>query len=113
MILPPLLLAHTFAVSGEHFMLDGKPFVIRSGEMHYPRVPRPYWRDRFRKMRAMGLNTVCTYVFWNAHESEPGKFDFSDNLDVREYIKEAQQEGLFVLLRPGPYVCSEWEWGGF
>lgn len=104
---------HTFSISGEHFLLDGKPFVIHSGEMHYPRVPRPYWRDRFRKLRAMGLNTVCTYVFWNLHEPEQGKFDFSGNLDLAEYIKEAQEEGLWVIVRPGPYVCSEWDWGGF
>lgn len=107
------LTSHQFSYKGDQFLLDGKPFVIRSGEMHYPRVPRPYWRDRFKKMKAMGLNTVCTYVFWNVHEPTPGKFDFSGNLDVREYVKEAQSEGLFVLLRPGPYVCSEWEWGGF
>jgi beta-galactosidase len=104
---------HKFSCEGDHFVLDGKPFIIRSGEMHYPRVPRPYWRDRFKKMRAMGLNTVCTYVFWNLHEAQPGKFDFNGNLDLAEYVREAQSEGLFVLLRPGPYVCSEWEWGGF
>jgi beta-galactosidase len=104
---------HTFGVEGEHFLLDGKPFVIRSGEMHYPRVPREYWRDRMRKMRALGLNTLCTYVFWNLHEPRPGQFDFSGNLDLAECLRLAQQEGLWVLLRPGPYVCSEWDFGGF
>jgi beta-galactosidase len=104
--------AHTFSWRGEQFLLDGAPFVIRSGEMHYPRVPRPYWRDRMRKMRAMGLNTLCTYVFWNAHEPQPGKFDFTGNLDVAEYIRTAQAEGLYVLLRPGPYICTEWDFGG-
>ena len=103
---------HTFGYAGEHFLLDGKPFVIISGEMHYPRVPQPYWRDRMRKMRALGLNTLCTYVFWNLHEPEPGKFDFIGNLDVAEYIRTAQEEGLWVILRPGPYVCSEWDFGG-
>jgi beta-galactosidase len=103
---------HTFTTKGEQFLLDGEPFVIRSGEMHYPRVPRPYWRDRMRKMRAMGLNTLCTYVFWNAHEPQPGKFDFSGNLDVAEYVRTAQSEGLYVLLRPGPYICTEWDFGG-
>ena len=103
---------HTFGYAGEHFLLDGKPFVITSGEMHYPRVPQPYWRDRMRKMRALGLNTLCTYVFWNLHEPEPGKFDFIGNLDVAEYIRAAQGEGLWVILRPGPYVCSEWDFGG-
>ncbi|MGD0127914.1 MAG: beta-galactosidase family protein [Terriglobia bacterium] len=103
---------HTFGYQGDHFRLDGKPFVIISGSMHYPRVPRPYWRDRMRKMRALGLNTLCTYVFWDLHEPERGKFDFAGNLDVAAYIRMAQEEGLWVLLRPGPYICSEWDFGG-
>lgn len=81
--------------------------------MHYPRVPRAYWRDRMRKMKAMGLNTLTTYVFWNVHETAPGKFDFRGQNDLAEYLKEAQEEGLYVILRPGPYVCAEWEFGGF
>jgi beta-galactosidase len=105
--------AHTFAVQADQFLLDGKPLVIRAGAMHYPRVPRPYWRDRMRKMRALGLNTLETYVFWNLHEPQPGKFDFTGNLDLAEYIRTAQAEGLWVLLRPGPYICSEWDFGGF
>ena len=104
---------HTFAVSGNQFLMDGKPYQVISGEMHYPRVPRAYWRDRFRKARAMGLNTITTYVFWNLHEPTPGVFDFSGQNDVAEYIREAQQEGLNVILRPGPYVCAEWELGGY
>ena len=95
-------------------LLDGKPFVIRSGEMHYPRVPRQYWRDRMKKMRALGLNTLCTYVFLEpARAAEPGTFNFSGDLDLAEYLRTAQQEGLWVLLRPGPYICSEWDFGGF
>ena len=105
--------AHTFGWNGRHFLLDGKPFQVISGEMHYPRVPRPYWRQRMRLMKAMGLNTVTTYVFWSLHEPKPGEFDFSGNLDVAEYIRTAQQEGLWVILRPGPYICSEWDFGGF
>ncbi|HWC97622.1 MAG TPA: beta-galactosidase family protein [Candidatus Sulfopaludibacter sp.] len=105
--------AHTFGVQADQFLLDGKPLVIRSGAMHYPRVPRAYWRDRMRKMRALGLNTLETYVFWNLHEPQQGKFDFTGNLDLAEYIRTAQTEGLWVLLRPGPYVCSEWDFGGF
>ncbi|SEF60626.1 beta-galactosidase [Bryocella elongata] len=104
---------HTFAASGDHFALDGKPFQILSGEMHYPRIPRAYWRARFRMARAMGLNTVTAYVFWNVHETSPGVYDFSGQNDVAEFVREAQQEGLYVLLRPGPYVCAEWEWGGY
>lgn len=103
---------HTFSISGENFMLDGKPFLIRSGEMHYPRVPREYWRDRFRKAKALGLNTITTYVFWNLHEKQPGKFDFTGNLDIAEYAKIAKEEGLFLIVRPGPYICTEWDFGG-
>jgi beta-galactosidase len=104
---------HSFTVTGKRFLLDGKPYQIISGEMHYPRVPRAYWRDRFRKARAMGLNTITTYVFWNLHEPRPGVYDFTGDNDIAEYIREAQQEGLNVILRPGPYVCAEWELGGY
>jgi beta-galactosidase len=104
---------HSFAVANGQFQFDGHPYQILSGEMHYPRVPRAYWRDRFRKARAMGLNTLTTYVFWNLHEPRPGVYDFSGQNDVAEYIREAQQEGLNVILRPGPYVCAEWELGGY
>jgi len=102
----------TFSIQGENFMLDGKPFLIRSGEMHYPRVPREHWRDRFRKAKALGLNTITTYVFWNLHEKSPGKFDFSGNLDIAEYARIAKEEGLFLIVRPGPYICTEWDFGG-
>lgn len=104
---------HSFTVADGKFMLDGKPFQVISGEMHYPRIPRAYWRDRLRMAKAMGLNTITTYVFWNLHEPRPGAYDFSGNNDVAEFIREAQQEGLYVVLRPGPYVCAEWEWGGY
>jgi beta-galactosidase len=104
---------HAFGWKGENFLLDSKPFIIRSGEMHYPRVPREYWRDRFKKAKAMGLNTITTYVFWNLHEPTPGKFDFTGNLDVAEFVREAGQEGLYVIVRPGPYICTEWDFGGF
>jgi len=99
-------------VEGADFKLDGKPFLIRSGEMHYERVPREYWRDRMKKLRALGLNTLSTYVFWNAHEPRQGQFDFSGNLDLGEFLRTAQEEGLWVLLRPGPYACAEWDLGG-
>lgn len=104
---------HSFTVSGSHFLLDGKPFQIIAGDMHYARIPREYWRDRLRKAKAMGLNTITTYVFWNLHEPRPGVYDFSGQNDIAEYIREAQQEGLNVILRPGPYVCAEWELGGY
>jgi len=103
----------TFGIEGDRFVLNGKPWVIRAGEMHYARVPRMYWRDRMQKMRAMGLNTLCMYSFWNMHEPRPGEFDFTGNLDISAYIRTAQEEGLWVIVRPGPYSCAEWEFGGY
>jgi len=102
----------SFSISGTNFILDGKPVIIRSGEMHYPRVPPEHWRDRFRKAKAMGLNAITTYVFWNLHEPSPGKFDFSGGLDVARFAKIAQEEGLLLIIRPGPYICTEWDFGG-
>jgi beta-galactosidase len=104
---------HTFAYSDTAFMLDGKPFQMISGEMHYPRVPREAWRARMKMAKAMGLNTIGTYVFWNVHEPQKGRFDFTGNNDIVEFVKIAQQEGLWVILRPSPYVCAEWEFGGY
>jgi beta-galactosidase len=104
---------HSFRVENGKFLLDGKPFQIISGEMHYPRVPRAYWRARLRMAKAMGLNAITTYVFWNVHEPRPGVYDFTGQNDIAEFIREAQSEGLYVILRPGPYVCAEWEWGGY
>ncbi|WP_316823141.1 beta-galactosidase [Pedobacter gandavensis] len=105
---------HTFAIADGNFLLDGKAVQIHSGEMHYARIPKPYWRHRLKMMKAMGLNAVATYVFWNYHETAPGVWDFkSGNKDIAEYIKIAQEEGLLVILRPGPYVCAEWEFGGY
>ncbi len=104
---------HSFRVEGSKYLLDGKPYQVIAGEMHYARIPREYWRARLRMARAMGLNTVTTYVFWNFHEPRPGEFDFTGQHDVAEFVREAQSEGLYVNLRPGPYSCAEWEWGGF
>ena len=101
-----------FGIQGRNFVFDGEPAVIISGSLHYPRIPRPYWRDRMKKARAMGLNAISTYVFWNAHETKPGEFDFTGNLDIAEFCRIAQEEGLWVIVRPGPYVCSEWDFGG-
>ena len=103
----------SLTIQGDHFLLDGKPFQILSGEIHYERIPRAYWRDRMEMAKAMGLNTIATYVFWNVHEPEPGKWDFSGNADLPEFLREAQQEHLYVVLRAGPYSCAEWEFGGF
>ncbi len=105
--------AHTFKISGNHFLLDGKPFQIISGEMHFSRIPRAYWRERLRMAKAMGLNTICTYVFWNVEEPEKGKFNFRGDADVAAFVRMAQQEGLWVLVRPSAYACAEWEFGGY
>jgi len=105
---------HMFEVRDGQFLYDSKPVQIHSGEMHYARIPKEYWRHRLRMMRAMGLNTVATYVFWNYHNTAPGIWDFSsESRNLREYLKIAQEEGLFVILRPGPYACAEWEFGGY
>lgn len=104
---------HSFGIQGDRFVLDGQPFVVRSGEMHYARVPRAYWRHRMKMLRALGLNTVCTYSFWNAHEPRPGEYHFEDNLDIATFLRIAQEEGLWAIVRPGPYSCAEWEFGGF
>jgi beta-galactosidase len=103
----------SFTISGDRFLLDGKPFQILSGEMHYERIPRAYWRARMEMAKAMGLNTIATYVFWNVHEPQPGQYDFNGQEDLPEFLREAQQEGLYVILRAGPYSCAEWEFGGF
>src|SRR5271169_1507881 len=95
--------AHHVGIEGDHFVVDGKPLQIISGELHYARIPREYWRDRLKKARAMGLNTISTYVFWNVHEPKPGVYDFSGMLDAAAFIRMAQEEGLYVILRPGPY----------
>ncbi len=105
--------ASTFTIGENDFLLNGKPYVIRCGEMHFARIPKEYWRHRLQMAKAMGLNTVCAYLFWNMHEPEPGKFNWSGMADAAEFCKIAKQEGLYVILRPGPYSCAEWEMGGF
>ncbi len=105
---------HTFKIEGGNFVYDGNPIQIHSGEMHYTRVPAAYWGHRFKMMKAMGLNAVTTYVFWNYHETAPGVWDWeTGNHNLRAFIKAAADEGLMVILRPGPYVCAEWEFGGY
>ena len=100
-------------VKGGGFELRGRPFQILSGEIEYARVPRAEWADRLRKVHAMGLNTITVYVFWNLHEPRPGVYDFSGQNDVAGFLRAAQAEGLYVVLRPGPYVCAEWDLGGY
>ncbi|CAL1517570.1 beta-galactosidase family protein [Chitinophaga sp. MM2321] len=104
---------HSFALSKTAFLLDGKPFQMISGEMHPARIPHEYWRHRIQMAKAMGCNTIAAYVFWNYQEPEKGQFDFTTgNHNIAAFIKIAQEEGMWVILRPGPYVCAEWEFGG-
>ena len=97
---------------GDRFYMDGQPFQIISGAIHYFRVPPQYWEDRLKKLIACGFNTVETYVCWNRHERQPGQFDFSGQLDLEGFISLAERLGLYVIVRPGPYICAEWEFGG-
>lgn len=97
-----------FTVGKGTFLLNGKPFVIKAAEIHYPRIPRPYWEHRIRMCKALGMNTVCIYIFWNIHEQREGEFDFTGGNDVAEFCRIAQKNGMYVIVRPGPYVCAEW-----
>ena len=104
---------HNFNFSKTDFLLDGKPLQIISGEMHPARIPKEYWRQRIQMAKAMGCNTIAAYIFWNYHEQKEGVFDFTtENRDIAAFIRTCQQEGMWVLLRPGPYVCAEWDFGG-
>jgi beta-galactosidase len=104
---------HTFTLGTSEFLLDGNPYQIISGEMHPARIPAAYWRHRIQMAKAMGCNTISVYIFWNYHEKEEGIFDFSsDNHNLGEFFKTVQDEGLWLIVRPGPYVCAEWEFGG-
>lgn len=100
------------SIANGAFFIGGKPVQLISGEMHYARVPREHWRHRLRMARAMGLNATTTYVFWNLHEARAGEYDFSGDGDLAAYLQTAREEGLHVILRPGPYICGEWEFGG-
>lgn len=104
-------MTHTFEIK-DQFYLDGKPFQVISGAIHYFRVVPEYWRDRLEKLKAMGCNTVETYIPWNMHEPQKGRFVFDGMLDIRKFVETAQELGLWVIIRPSPYICAEWEFGG-
>ncbi|MBE6552302.1 MAG: beta-galactosidase [Ruminococcaceae bacterium] len=95
------------------FLLDGKEFFIRSGAIHYFRIPREYWEERLLQLKSCGFNTVETYSPWNLHEKTKGNFDFSGMLDVKAFLDTAAKVGLYAIVRPGPYICAEWDFGGF
>ena len=104
--------AGSFTVGDKTFLLNGEPFIVKAAEVHYPRIPRPYWEHRIQMCRALGMNAVCIYIFWNIHEQREGVFDFTGQNDVAEFCRLAQKNGMYVIVRPGPYVCAEWEMGG-
>ena len=101
-----------FAVGDKTFLLDGKPFVIKAAEIHYARIPSEYWEHRIEMCKALGMNTICIYTFWNFHEQQPDQFNFEGDHDVARFCQLAQKHGMYVILRPGPYACAEWEMGG-
>lgn len=103
---------HTFTVGDKEFLLDGKPFVIKAAEIHYLRIPHEYWEHRIKMCKALGMNTMCAYVFWNAHEQQEGVYDFEGDRDLARFVALCQKHGMWVILRPGPYSCAEWEMGG-
>ena len=112
LVFPLLVHAGEFTVGKNTFLLNGQPFIVKAAEVHYPRIPRPYWEHRIQMCKALGMNTLCIYVFWNLHEPRQGQFDFTGNSDVAEFCRLAQKNGMYVIVRPGPYVCAEWEMGG-
>ena len=102
----------TFGVGDKTFLLNNRPFIVKAAEIHYPRIPRQYWEHRIRMCKALGMNTICIYIFWNIHEQREGQFDFTGQNDVAAFCRLAQKNGMYVIVRPGPYVCAEWEMGG-
>lgn len=101
-----------FEAGNGTFLLNGEPFVVKAAELHYPRIPKPYWDQRIKLCKALGMNTICLYTFWNSHEPKEGEFDFSGQNDLAEFIRLCAENDMKVILRPGPYVCAEWEMGG-
>lgn len=101
-----------FEIKDKKFLMDGKPINIYSGAMHYFRTLPEYWEDRLTKLKLAGFNTVETYVCWNLHEPKPGEFCFEGMLDIERFVKTAEKVGLYCIVRPGPYICAEWDFGG-
>lgn len=102
----------TFEAGKGSFLLNGSPFVVKAAEIHYPRIPREYWEHRIKMCKSLGMNTICIYIFWNIHEQQEGVFNWEGQNDVAEFCRLAQKHGMYVIVRPGPYVCAEWEMGG-
>lgn len=104
--------AQNFTIGKSTFLLNGKPFTVKAAELHYTRIPAPYWEHRIEMCKALGMNTICLYVFWNIHEQTEGQFDFTGQNDIAAFCRLAQKHGMYVIVRPDPYVCAEWEMGG-
>ena len=105
-------MGQSFEVGNGTFLLDGKPFTIKAGEVHFARIPREYWEHRIKMVKAQGMNTICIYVFWNFHEPNQDQFNFEGQADIRSFVELCQKNGMYVIVRPGPYCCAEWEMGG-
>lgn len=101
-----------FKAGNKTFLLNGKPYILRAGELHYARIPKPYWEHRIQLAKAMGMNTICIYLFWNYHEQKQGVYDFTGDKDIAEFVRLIQKNGMYCILRPGPYCCAEWDMGG-
>lgn len=102
--------AGSFVAAENTFELNGKPFVVKAAELHYPRIPRPYWEHRIKMCKALGMNTICLYVFWNIHEQQEGVYDFSDNNDVAEFCRLCQKNGMYVIVRPALMSAPSGRW---
>jgi beta-galactosidase GanA len=102
----------SFVIEDNQLVRDGTPLQILSGSLHYHRCHPSLWRDRLKRMRAMGLNTVSSYIPWTFHETDEGVFNFSGDRNITDFVVTAQEEGLMVMLRMGPYMCGETDFGG-
>ena len=104
---------HTVSYDARSFILDGERVLLTSGSLHYFRVPRDLWRDRLEKAKSFGLNCIQTYVAWNVHEPHEEEYRFDGDADLSAFFSLCEELGLYVIARPGPYICAEWDFGGF
>lgn len=107
-----IIAQNTFTAAKNQFELNKRPFLVRAAELHYSRIPKEYWEHRIQMCKAMGMNTICIYLFWNLHEQKQGVYDFSGQNDVAAFVKLVQKNGMYCIVRPGPYICAEWDMGG-
>lgn len=105
-------MSRSFIIANDTFVLDGKTVTLAAGCIHYSRVHPALWQDRLMRLRSMGLNAIQTYVPWNWHNPAPGSYSFDGACDLVHFIQLAQTADLLVILRAGPYMCGEWDFGG-